>query len=101
MIGFYEKKILPSLVNWCCSSNPVSKQREKIVPKASGIVLEIGAGTGLNAKYYQHDKVEKIWALEPSVDMQKMAIKAFNDTDLDVNFLTTNCLALETDIQSI
>ena len=41
------------------------------MPKASGIVLEIGAGTGLNAKYYQHDKVEKIWALEPSVDMQK------------------------------
>ena len=95
MIRFYEKKILPRLVNWCCSSNPVSKQREKIVPKASGIVLEIGAGTGLNAKYYQHDKVEKIWALEPSVDMQKMAIKAFNDTDLDVNFLTTNCEDLE------
>ena len=76
MIRIYEKNILPRLVNWCCSSNPVSKQREKIVPKASGIVLEIGAGTGLNAKYYQHDKVEKILALEPSVDMQKMAIKA-------------------------
>ena len=40
LIGFYEK-ILPRLVNWCCSSNPVSKQREKIVPKASGIVLEL------------------------------------------------------------
>ena len=101
MIRIYEKNILPRLVNWCCSSNPVSKQREKIVPKASGIVLEIGAGTGLNAKYYQHDKVEKIWALEPSVDMQKMAIKAFNDTDLDVNFLTANCEDLEVEDNSI
>ena len=33
--------------------------------------------------------------------MQKMAIKAFNDTDLDVNFLTLFCEDLEIEDNSI
>ncbi|MDP5054319.1 MAG: class I SAM-dependent methyltransferase [Congregibacter sp.] len=42
------------------------RQREKIVPRATGIVLEIGIGTGLNLPYYDASKVERLIGLDPS-----------------------------------
>ena len=47
-MSFYEERILPSLINVACSGKPARKQREKIVPRAYGDVLEIGFGSGLN-----------------------------------------------------
>jgi hypothetical protein len=49
--NFYERKILPRLCNCCCGLGPIEKQREKIVPNAKGVVLEIGIGTGLNLPF--------------------------------------------------
>jgi len=44
-MGFYDKHILPRFINCACGTRPVMKQREKVVPQASGTVLEIGIGT--------------------------------------------------------
>ncbi|HEX7733667.1 MAG TPA: class I SAM-dependent methyltransferase [Ktedonobacteraceae bacterium] len=43
--------------------------RRKLLAQAHGIVLEVGAGTGLNFPLYQPDKVEKIEATEPDSSM--------------------------------
>ena len=72
---FYEKKILPYLIDSFCSSSPTTKQRQKIIPKASGDILEIGLGSGLNLEFYNPSKVNKIWGLEPSIEMQALAKK--------------------------
>lgn len=45
------------------------RQRQKIVPQASGAVLEIGFGSGLNVMFYDRAKVQRVWALEPSAEM--------------------------------
>ena len=37
---YYNEKILPHLIERACSSKPATKQREKIIPYADGIVLE-------------------------------------------------------------
>jgi len=47
-MSFYERHILPRFINCACGSSPIMKQREKVVPQAKGVVLEIGIGTGLN-----------------------------------------------------
>ena len=41
-MGFYDRYILPPLINMACSSKPNMKQREKVIPLAEGEVLEIG-----------------------------------------------------------
>ena len=49
----YEKYVLPKILDCCCSTKPINYQRNKIVPKASGTILEVGIGSGLNMPFYQ------------------------------------------------
>jgi ubiquinone/menaquinone biosynthesis C-methylase UbiE len=70
-MGFYDRHILPRLLNAAMSAKPISYQRRKVVPRAQGRVLEIGFGAGHNLPYYDAAKVERIWALEPSAEMRE------------------------------
>ena len=86
-MSWYEERILPHLMNFACSASPNQKQRQKIVPEATGEILEIGFGGGLNVPFYDPSKVKKIWALEPSEGMRRMAQPAVNGTDMDIEFI--------------
>ena len=89
--NFYEENVLPHLINCACNNKATNLQRSIIVPKASGIVLEIGFGTGLNLPYYDKDKVHHLWVLEPSKKLLQLAKRNINNTGLSMNIL--NCLA--------
>ena len=69
-MGFYDKHILPRMLNAAMSAKPISYQRRKVVPRARGRVLEIGFGAGHNLPFYDATKVERIWALEPAAEMR-------------------------------
>jgi len=84
---FYEERVLPHLIDFACSTRPNRKQREKIVPRASGDVLEIGFGSGLNLPFYDTQKVRKIWGLEPSEGMRRKAQDFVDASELDVEFI--------------
>lgn len=73
---FYEEKILPYIINCGCSNSFVMELRARVVPKAEGVVLEVGMGSGLNLKLYNPSKVTKVWGLEPS---EGMRVKAKNN----------------------
>jgi ubiquinone/menaquinone biosynthesis C-methylase UbiE len=68
-MGLYDRYILPPLLNLACSCRPVRRQREKIVPQAHGVVLELGFGSGLNLAHYDASRVAKVYALEPAAGM--------------------------------
>lgn len=70
---FYDRYLLPWVVEFTCSRKPQMRQRQKIVPQASGEVLEIGFGSGLNLPFYDAAKIERIWALEPAEEMWRQA----------------------------
>ena len=72
-MGFYDRHILPRLLNVAMSAKPISYQRRKVVPRAEGRVLEVGFGAGHNLPYYDAGKVTQIWALEPSAEMRARA----------------------------
>lgn len=84
---FYEKYVLPHLVNCACRAKPVAELRQKVVPLAEGNVLEIGMGGALNLPFYDSDKVDLIWGLEPSEGMRRLARKNLRQTSLDVKWI--------------
>ena len=86
-MSWYEENVLPHMINLACSVKPARKQREKIVPLAEGDVLEIGIGSGLNLPHYDPQKVRKIWGLEPSVGMRRLAEKNLEGMNLDLEFI--------------
>jgi ubiquinone/menaquinone biosynthesis C-methylase UbiE len=86
-MGLYDRYILPRAISLACSSKPNRKQREKVVPLAEGEVLEIGVGSGLNFPHYDTSKVRKVWGLEPSEGMRKLARKNLGDSTLEVEMI--------------
>ncbi len=86
-MGFYDKYILPRFITCACGTKPLMKQREKVIPLASGRVLEIGIGTGLNLSYYQADKVEKLIGLDPSEDSWQLAAKRAEQVSFPLEFV--------------
>ena len=83
----YDRYLLPRLTNLACGSKPTRKQREKIVHRAYGDVLEIGFGGGLNLAHYDTDKVRKVFGLEPSEGMRASARERIEASSLDVELI--------------
>lgn len=86
-MGLYSKYILPKVVHLTCSMKPNMRQREKIVPLARGRVLEVGIGSGLNLPFYDASKVTRVWGLDPSPEMIRMARTAAEAAPFEVEFL--------------
>ena len=86
-MSFYEEYCLPHLINCACGLKAIEEQRAKVVPKARGRVLEIGMGSGLNLKHYDHNKVDMVWGLEPSEGMRRKAQKNIDASELDIEWL--------------
>ena len=83
-MGFYDKYILPCCLDRACAIAPVSKQREKVVPFASGVVLEIGIRSGLNIPFYNPDKVSKLIGVDPDEYIWKRSAKRRAASPLEI-----------------
>jgi SAM-dependent methyltransferase len=86
-MSLYEKYILPRFINCACGTKPITYQRRKVVPMASGQILEIGIGTGLNLQHYDPEKVEKVIGLDPSVASWELARKNNPDIEFPLEFI--------------
>lgn len=83
-MGLYDKYVLPNAIVWACKQKSSMKQREKIIPLASGNVLEIGIGSGLNLPFYDNKKVTHLTAIDPSAAIWKK--NSFNTNTLGFEF---------------
>lgn len=78
MKGFYQERILPHLVAKVCASGDLMDLRRTLVPQATGIVLEVGMGSGINLELYNPGNVTMVYGLEPSEGMRRQAQKTSN-----------------------
>lgn len=86
-MSFYENYCLPHIINCACGMKAIERQRAKVVPLASGKVLEIGMGSGHNLQYYDRKRVEFVWGLEPSKGMRRKAKQNISESLVDVRWL--------------
>ena len=93
-MGFYDRHILPPLINAACGGKAFAKQREKVTPFASGVVLELGFGSGLNLPYYDPAKVSRLYALEPSEGMLAIARRRAAGSAFPIDILAETAEAL-------
>lgn len=97
MASLYDRFILPHFLACACASSPIMRQRAKIVPKATGRVLELGIGLGLNLSFYDPDKVTRVTGVDPSPELRAKTLDAPRDPRLvvDVQDGTAEALPFE------
>jgi ubiquinone/menaquinone biosynthesis C-methylase UbiE len=100
MTGWYDTYIMPRFVNLACGLKPVLKQREKVVPLASGRVLEIGIGSGLNLPFYDASQVEHVWGLDPSPEMWALVKDKADNLDFGFEFIEASAEDIPLDSDS-
>ena len=75
-MDLYRTRIFPALMNRSLDREPIRDLRRSLLSAASGRVIEIGFGTGLNLPFYTQS-VASITACEPNTGMaaqQKIAV---------------------------
>ena len=85
-MGLYRRHILPRLIDLSMQNRAVRAERARFVPLASGTVLEVGLGSGLNLPFYS-PAVERLYGLDPSLELQTMARRRARDARLPVEFI--------------
>ena len=86
-MGFYDRYILPTCIDKLCGAPAILKQRQKVVPLATGRVLEVGMGSGINLQYYDADRIEFVYGLEPSEGMRNKARRNLEASPVEVRWL--------------
>jgi ubiquinone/menaquinone biosynthesis C-methylase UbiE len=86
-MGFYEHFILPRLTDLAMKNKESARLRANWIPHARGEVLEIGIGSGLNLPFYSPE-VQRLYGVDPSVELQRMARQRAAAGPLKVEFLS-------------
>jgi ubiquinone/menaquinone biosynthesis C-methylase UbiE len=98
--GFYERWVLPSLIDLAMRNKEVTRIRGETIPRAAGRVLEIGAGSGLNLRHYGA-QVQQLHALDPSTRLLQMARKKHPAAAFPIEFLEASAENIPLDSHSI
>src|SRR5262245_27738083 len=84
---FYQRRIMPYFVHGGCSIPAFARMRERFIPKASGVVVELGFGSGLNLPYYDPAKVGRLIGIDPDPVMLDIARKRLADVRLQIEVI--------------
>src|SRR5215469_2218902 len=85
-MGFYRNVILPKLCDFAMRNERLQPFRERVVGRADGRVLEIGAGSGRNLSLYRAN-VDEVIALEPDPNLARMAEARANERSRPVKWV--------------
>ncbi|MBS0334981.1 MAG: class I SAM-dependent methyltransferase [Proteobacteria bacterium] len=94
MASWYDRIILPKLLGCACGSRPIMRQRAKVVPRAEGLVLELGVGMGMNLAFYDPAKVCAVVGIDPAAELRAAALAAPRDERLLVEVADGDAEAL-------
>lgn len=99
-MNLYEKYVLPRLINLAMRNKTAMAERRRFVPLAAGTVLEVGIGSGINLPLYTRD-VERLFAVDPSLELWKLALKRVARTPFPVEFVGCSAESIPMDDKTV
>lgn len=100
MKKLYDRYLLPHLIDYACSLGDVMQTRAKVVPRATGRVLEIGIGTGLNLAFYRPDRVTSVTGVDPATEMHHQARRRAEKISIPVETVALELGQIQADSES-
>lgn len=74
--SWWDRAMVPKLIGCACSQPQIMKARSRIVPKASGDVLELGCGGGINMPFYDPARISSLSGIDPSAALLERSREA-------------------------
>ena len=71
-MNFYDRWVLPPILDLVMQQTQLEKYRSEVVGVATGRVLEVGVGSGLNFPFYGK-QVEIVFGIDPSPQLLAIA----------------------------
>jgi len=92
-MNFYERWILPPILDLIMRQKHLTKYRRTVVAAARGRVLEIGVGSGLNFSLYGKE-VELVYGIDPSPRLLAIARRRAAASTVPVELLLGSATAI-------
>src|SRR5258705_10199488 len=73
-VSLYSRYVLPRMIDWAMSSAETARVRAELIPRAQGVTLEIGIGSGLNLPFYS-SRVTPLYGVDSSPELHAIARK--------------------------
>lgn len=86
-MGLYDKYLLSPMIDRMCGVREVMDVRREVVPQASGRVLELGMGSGLNLALYDPERVDSVTGVDPGEHITDLARQRIADAPVKVELL--------------
>ena len=85
MASWWERHGVPRLIKCACSQGQIMKARSRVIPAASGDVLELGCGGGINMEFYDPARIHSFAGLDPSAELLEMSRAAARARGIDAD----------------
>jgi ubiquinone/menaquinone biosynthesis C-methylase UbiE len=85
-MGFYQRWIVPRLIDLAMRNRSLDAYRQRTIRAAGGVVLEIGVGSGQNLPLYG-SAVDRVYAIDPSMELLHMARNRIVEPRLPVSLI--------------
>jgi ubiquinone/menaquinone biosynthesis C-methylase UbiE len=88
-MGFYQRWIVPRLIDLAMRNHRLTAYRQRAIGAASGVVLEIGVGSGQNLPLYG-SAVDHVSAIDPSAGLLRLATNRIADVSIPVSLVRSS-----------
>ncbi len=99
-MGFYQDRVLPLLIDLSMRQRNLADYRRRVIPAATGRVLEVGVGSGFNLPLYGVN-VKQVIGLDPSPKLLAMARKKVSAVSAAVDLVEGSAEAVPLEDRSV
>jgi ubiquinone/menaquinone biosynthesis C-methylase UbiE len=92
-VSVWSRRILPRLIDLVMRNEVAAAERARLVPSASGVVLEIGIGSALNLPYYT-SAVRALYGVDPSQELWRIGRRRLAAGSFPIRYVVGSAEAL-------